>query len=150
MTMKMSYILDMTVDPAPLLLARQLGHALRTERKRLGLTQAEVARRARIHRQKLIQVEQGKPGVAIAAYAAVMDALTLAPAVKPAEINIADYTQLKRLAWNRPGIEAIAERDALALYERYWDMVDADRMDANERALLQRLVARHGRGVLHV
>ncbi len=146
----MSYILDMTADPAPLLLARQLGHALRTERKRLGLTQAEVARRARIHRQKLIQVEQGKPGVAIAAYAAVMDALTLALAVKPAEVTIADYTQLKQLAWNRPGSEAIAERDALALYERYWDMIDADRMDAHERALLQRLVARHGRGVLHV
>lgn len=147
---EMSYIPDMNTDPTPLLLTRQLGALLRDERKRLGLTQAEVARRARIHRQKLIQVEQGRPGVAMAAYAAVMDALALTPVVKPAEVRIADYAQLKRLAWNRPGADAIAECDALALYERYWDLVDADHMDAHERALLQRLVTRHGRGVLHV
>lgn len=146
----MSYIHDMTALPAPQILTRQIGDALRIERKRLGLTQAEVARRARIPRQKLIQVEQGRPGVAMAAYAAVMDALALAPDVKPAEVRIADYTQLKRLAWNRPGTDAIAERDALALYERYWDLVDPDRMDARERALLHRLVTRHGNGVLHV
>jgi transcriptional regulator with XRE-family HTH domain len=145
----MSYIQDM-LTPTPNPLTRQLGDALRAERKRLGLTQAEVARRARIHRQKLIQVEQGKPGVAMAAYAAVMDALALAPAVRPAEVHIADYPQLKLLTWNRPGIDTIAERDALALYERHWDMVDAEGMDARERALLQHLVNRHGHGVLHV
>ena len=147
---EMSYIHDMKTVAIPLLLIRELGSTLRTERKRLGLTQAEVATRAGIPRQKLIQVEQGRPGVAMAAYAAVMDALALAPAVKPAEVRIADYAQLKRLAWNRPGLDAIAEPDALALYERYWDLVDPNHMDARERALLQRLVIRHGNGVLHV
>ena len=147
---EMSYIQDMDKVLPPLLLIRQLGDALRAERLRLGLTQAVVARRARLNRQKLIQVEQGKPGVAMAAYAAVMDALDLAPAIKPAEVRFAEYPQLKRLAWNRPGTEAIAERDALALYERYWDLIDAEGMDAHERALLQRLVARHGHGILHV
>ena len=146
----MSYIPDMDIDPRPLLLARQLGGALRAERERLGLTQAVVARRARINRQKLIQVEQGKPGVAMAAYAAVMDALDLAPAIKPAEVRLAEYPQLKRLAWNRPGTEAISECDALALYERHWDLIDAEGMDTHERALLQRLVTRHGHGILHV
>lgn len=140
----------MTAATAPLRLVCQLGDALRSERTRLGLTQAEVAQRAHIHRQKLIQVEQGRPGVAIAAYAAVMEALALAPGVKPAEVRIADYAMLKRLAWNRPGADTIAECDALALYERHWDLVDPEQMDPQERALLQRLVDRHGNGVLHV
>lgn len=146
----MSYIQDMPVDANPVQLTRQLGDALRIERKRLYLTQADLARQAGIHRQKLIQVEQGKPGVAIAAYAAVMAALGVAPTFQPAEVRIDDYTQLKRLAWNRPGAETITERDALALYERNWDLIDADLMDAREHALLQHLVNRHGRGVLHV
>jgi len=135
---------------ATLPLTRQLGDALRTERKRLGLTQAEVAQRAGINRQKLIQVEQGKPGVAMAAYAAAMNALHLMPAVKPAEVRINDYPQLERLAWNRPGGQSIAERDALALYERHWDLVDEDQMTTNERDFLNRLVQTYGQGVLHV
>jgi transcriptional regulator with XRE-family HTH domain len=140
----------MEKEAALLQRSRQLGHTLRAERKRLGLTQTDMARRAGMSRQKLIQVEQGKPGVAVAAYIAAMDALDLVPAVKAAEVRIEDYPQLKRLAWNRPGTEVIAERDALALYERHWDLVEADRMAAHERALVQRLKDRYGHGVLHV
>ena len=86
----------------------------------------------------------------MAAYAAVMDALDLAPTVRPAEVRIAEYPQLKRLAFNRPGVETMTGRDALALYERYWDLVDADQMEMHERELLQRLVTLHGNGILHV
>ncbi|MDR6991178.1 helix-turn-helix transcriptional regulator [Luteimonas sp. 3794] len=129
---------------------RHLGDTLRTARLRLGLTQAEAARRAGIARQKLIQIEQGKPGVAMAAYAAAMHALGLEPDVRPARVQLAAYPQLKRLTWNQPGVDALDERDALALYERYWDLVDADLMDERERALLERLVQWYGRGSLHV
>jgi transcriptional regulator with XRE-family HTH domain len=146
----MSYIRDMTKEAPVIQLAHDLGHMLRAERRRLGLTQAEVARRAGIGRQKLIQVEQGKLGVALAAYAAAMDALDLVPMVKPAEVRIAEYPQLKRLTWNRPGAEAIAERDALALYERHWELIDGDHLTINERNLVQRLVNKYGHGVLHV
>ncbi|GAA0259851.1 hypothetical protein GCM10009126_26550 [Rhodanobacter caeni] len=146
----MSYIRDMeTVTPLAQRI-RQLGEALRAERRAQGLTQAEAARRAGIGRQKLIQVEQGKPGVALAAYAAAMDALGLAPTVEPAEIRVAEYPQLKRLTWNRPGAASLAERDAFSLYERYWDLLDSDEMLPRERALLQRLVEKYGKGVLHV
>ncbi|MEY2114266.1 MULTISPECIES: helix-turn-helix domain-containing protein [Rhodanobacter] len=147
---QMSYIRDMMKDAPFARLARQLGASLRAQRKQLGLTQIEVAHRAGIGRQKLIQVEQGKPGVALAAYAATMDALDLVPTVKPAEVRIAEYPQLMRLTWNRPGADMIAERDALALYERHWDLVDADQMTAHERSLLQRLVGKYGQGILHV
>jgi transcriptional regulator with XRE-family HTH domain len=146
----MSYIHDMIEITATIRLARQLGDALRAERKRVGLTQAALAHLAGIGRQKLIQVEQGKPGVALAAYTAAMDALDLVPTVKPAEVRIEEYPQLKRLLWNRPGAETLAERDALALYERHWDLVDTDQLTTHERSLLQRLVDKYGRGILHV
>jgi sulfur relay (sulfurtransferase) DsrC/TusE family protein len=79
-----------------------------------------------------------------------MDALDLVPTVKPAEVRIEEYPQLKRLTWNRPGAEAIAERDALALYERHWELIDGDHLTINERNLVQRLVNKYGHGVLHV
>ncbi|MCD9027032.1 helix-turn-helix domain-containing protein [Luteimonas sp. BDR2-5] len=145
----MSYIRDMRTD-AHTPPTRRLGNTLRAERQRLGLTQADAARRAGIARQKLIQIEQGKPGVAMAAYAAAMHALGLEPAVRPAQVQPAGYPQLRRLLWNQPGIDTLDERDALALYERYWDLVDVEQMDDDERALLDRLVQLYGKGVLHV
>jgi transcriptional regulator with XRE-family HTH domain len=129
---------------------QQFGEALRTERKRQGLTQAQLALRAGLGRQKLIQLEQGKAGVALAAYAAALKALDLALTIKPAEVRLDEYPQLKRLIWNRPGAVALAERDALALYERHWDLVDTEQMTAHEHALVRRLVDKYGHGVLHV
>lgn len=129
---------------------QQFGEALRTERKRQGLTQAQLALRAGLGRQKLIQLEQGKAGVALAAYAAALKALDLALTIKPAEVRLDEYPQLKRLIWNRPGAVSLAERDALALYERHWDLVDAEQMTAHEHALVRRLVDKYGHGVLHV
>lgn len=147
---RMSYIRDMATKNTTTRLTRELGDILRAERRHRGWTQVELARRAGIGRQKIIEVEQGKPGVALAAYAAAMEALDLAPTVKPAEVHIEDYPQLKQLAWNRPGAKSLTERDALALYERHWDAVDADRMTNHERTLLQRLVDKYGQGILHV
>lgn len=129
--------------------AGPLGTALRHARRRAGLTQQQLAQRARMPRQKLIQLEQGRPGVAIAAYAAALDALGLEIELKPRQIRITDYPQLRRLAWNRPGDEFIDEGDALALYERNWRLVEPQRMPPEEQALLDRLVKRYGGGVLH-
>lgn len=145
----MFYIPDMATLP-PLPFPRRIGATLRAERKRLGLTQAELARRAQLQRQKVIQIEQGAPGVAVAAYAAAMQALGLEPELRPARIDPRGYPQLQRLLWNQPGIDTLEERDALALYERHWDMVDTERMPGHERALLDRLVQTHGHGILHV
>ncbi|QWT21585.1 helix-turn-helix domain-containing protein [Bacillus sp. NP157] len=136
-----------TLHPDPL---HDLGQAIRAERARLGRTQAEVARAAGVGRQKLIEVEQGRPSVAMGTYAAVMRALNLVPAVAQPMVAIDAFPQLRRLAWNRPGKRTIAEPEALALYERNWDLVDRDAMDDAERALLKLLVDRYGNGVLHV
>jgi len=148
----MSYIQDMLKRPVPpgIQPAGALGGALRRARQRAGLTQLQLAERARMPRQKLIQLEQGRPGVAIAAYAAALDALGLEIELRPRQIRITDYPQLRRLAWNRPGDEFIDEGDALALYERNWRLVEPQRMPPEEQALLDRLVQRYGGGVLHV
>ena len=65
-------------------------------------------------------------------------------------VHIADYPQLKLLAWNRAQVADINEREALAIYETYWRFVDEPSMTESERALLQRLIRDFGAGVLNV
>lgn len=146
----MSHIHDMSKKNLPLKLTQHLGHALRAERERMGLTQVQAALRAGIGRQKLIEIEKGRPGVAMGTYVAAMAALNLEPTVRAAMVHIDDFPQLKRLAWNRPGARAISGPDALALYERHWDLVSAQEMTEPERELLDGLVEKHGNGILHV
>ena len=129
---------------------RRIGEDLRNARLHAGLTQEELARRAGIHRQKVIQLEQGKPGVAMATYLALADVLDLDMTPRRAEVRIDAYPQLRALAWNRRQGDVITERDALALYERNWRYVDQDLMLQDERAFLDRLIDKHGGGVLHV
>ncbi|MEO6103576.1 MAG: helix-turn-helix transcriptional regulator [Pseudoxanthomonas sp.] len=141
------------MDVQPILPApppNALGLKLRDARQRAHLTQAQLAERVGMPRQKLIQLEQGKPGVAVGAYAAVVAALGLEVTLEPARLRLADYPQLRQIAWNRPQEDRILERDALALYERNWRLIDRDRMPPHERALLERLVEQYGAGILHV
>ena len=64
-------------------------------------------------------------------------------------IEIAAYENLKALCWNRRDRYLGAE-EAFRLYERNWRLVDARRMRPAERALVERLAARYGNGVLNV
>ncbi len=61
-------------------------------------------------------------------------------------ISIDAHPQLARIAWNRK-VRSIEEHEAFALYESNRQWVDRDAMDAGERALLDGLVARYGKGV---
>lgn len=147
----MLYIRDMDVQPTFRVTAPPaLGLKLRDARRRARLTQAQLADLAGMPRQKLIQLEQGKPGVAVGAYAAVVAALGLEVNLEPARVRLGDYPQLRQIAWNRSQEDRIPERDALALYERNWRLVDRDRMPRHEQALLERLVEQYGAGILHV
>lgn len=73
-----------------------------------------------------------------------------AKALVPAKIRLGDYAQLRKITWNREADHQVSEEDALALYERNWDLVDAEKMLPEEKALLDHLVRVHGNGVLHV
>jgi hypothetical protein len=63
-------------------------------------------------------------------------------------VRVDDYAALREIAWNRVD-ELILAREALALYERNWRFVNPARLDDRERALIARLTARFGGGVLH-
>lgn len=65
-------------------------------------------------------------------------------------IRVEQYPQLRDLCWNRPANTILEGEDALALYERNWRFIDADRLTQEEQALLDMLVARYGNGVLNV
>ena len=66
------------------------------------------------------------------------------------QVRIAEYPQLKLIAWNRTHDEFIAEDEALALYERNWCYVDRAQLTAKEQQLIDRLVIEYGNGVFHV
>jgi hypothetical protein len=63
-------------------------------------------------------------------------------------IRVADYPTLAELAWNRAE-GRIAAREAFGLYERNWRFVDAARLTPSERALIERLAARYGAGLIN-
>lgn len=73
------------------------------------------------------------------------------PAKSPARVALARYPQLRQLAWHLgPDVSDLSPAEAFALYERQWRHIDIAAMPARERALVKRLTATQGRGVLLV
>ena len=65
-------------------------------------------------------------------------------------VRIADYPQLRLIAWSRRGDDLIDENEALAIYESHWQHVACDQLTTKEQAFIDGLVARYGNGILHV
>lgn len=65
-------------------------------------------------------------------------------------VTLADYPQLRLIAWNRRDEDKINEKEAFALYEAYWRHVEPGKMDDTERAFVIRLAKRYRNGVLQV
>lgn len=138
-----------------------LGEQLRARRKQLGIAAAAAAEAAGLSRVTLHRIERGEPGVTLGAWAGVAEALGLqfalvdpaaatpAPAL-PARIRLADYPQLRKLAWQLHGVEEITPEQALSLYERNWRHVDAAALQPGERELVDTLAATLGKGRLLV
>lgn len=63
-------------------------------------------------------------------------------------VRIADYPQLRDLAWNRAD-EYLPAREAFQLYERNWRLVEVDRLEPHERALIDRLKDEFGGGLIN-
>lgn len=66
------------------------------------------------------------------------------------QLRLADYPQLRLIAWNRREDDLVDEDEALALYERNWRYVDQQALSREERQLIDRLVRQYGYGVLNV
>ena len=59
-------------------------------------------------------------------------------------MRLADFPQLKRLAWQLHDVDELSPADALNLYERNWRHIDQAALAPQERALIHSLVASRG------
>ena len=141
---------------------RSLGEQVRAHRKALGINATAAAEAAGMSRVTLHRIERGQPSVTMGAYANAMAALgldfgILAPdSVSgaasgrregwiPARVRIADYPQLKQLAWQVHGTDELSAAEALAIYERNWRHLDLAAMEPGERELVDALRLALGR-----
>lgn len=143
---------------------RALGERIRAHREGQKISATAVAESAGMSRVTLHRIERGEPSVTMGAYLCAIDAIGLRLELRdprarpvtadiaslPERVRLADFPQLKRLAWQLHGVDELSPADALNLYERNWRHLDRSRMEPAERALLQALVDRLGGGRLLV
>lgn len=139
-----------------------LGERIRAQRKALRVSATAAAEAAGVSRVTLHRVEKGEPSVAVGAWANVMSALGLMWQVNPSygdddgeakdlsqwlpvRVRLADYPQLKSLAWQVHGTDELSLVEALDIYERNDRHLDRDAMSERERALLSALLVAFGR-----
>lgn len=134
-----------------------LGRQIRAHRKALRISMAAAAEAAGMSRVTLHRIENGEPSVTMGAYLNTIAALGLdmgiiAPANKasevpdadregwiPARIRLGDYPQLKQIAWQVHGTDALTPVEALSIYERNWRHVDVAALETRERQLIDAL-----------
>jgi transcriptional regulator with XRE-family HTH domain len=141
-------------------LLQALGEQIRARRKALKVSSTAAAEAAGMSRVTLHRIERGEPSVAGGAWASAMAVLGLkllainaedAPPARghqhqtelaewiPARVRLADYPQLKALAWQVHGTDALSPQEALDIYERHARHLDTDAMLPAEQGLLQAL-----------
>jgi hypothetical protein len=112
--------------------------------------QLRRAKRAQRERQKLarlVEVQLTVPAAVAAKLSAARRSADfieqLDSALDELVVRLADYPQLKDLAWNRVD-EFIPAKEAFQLYERNWRLLDPKALDDRERALIAHLKAKLG------
>lgn len=144
-----------------------LGAQIRAQRKALRLSATVTAEAAGVSRVTLHRIEKGEPSVTMGAWCNALAALgmslqahsaTVASADStqradhagwiPARVALADYPQLRSLAWQVHGTDTLTPFEALDIYERNARHLDLQAMSADEQALLQalRLALQRGPG----
>lgn len=135
---------------------RAIGQQIRDRRKSLGVSAVVTAETAGISRVTLHRVEKGEPSVTMGGYFNVAKALGLTIGISagtefscgedsdhqqviPVRIKLADYPQLKLLAWHISGADELTPVEALALYERNQRHIDEEKIDEHERRLIESL-----------
>lgn len=149
-----------------LFLAEQLdlGAKITAQRKALGVRAQSTARAAGISRVTLHRIEKGETSVSLGAYLQVCRALGLhmgiltAPAeasidklqdtnqlkVDGPHIRIADYPQLKALAWQLDIDALLTDEEAIGIYERNKRFLELNQVSGDEKILMDRLTAEKG------
>ncbi len=132
-----------------------LGQKIRVQRKALGVSAVTAAQSSGMSRVTWHRIEKGEPSVTMGAYlnaAAVLglrldlvlpgNAAVVPLDTKgwiPARVRLDDYPQLKQLAWQIRGTEALTPAEALSIYERNARHLDGAAMDAHEQDLIDAL-----------
>jgi len=133
-----------------------LGQQIRAHRKALRVSATAAAQAAGMSRVTWHRIESGEASVTMGAYVSAIAALGLdfgilaPPAAASAEpsgaggwipvrIKLADYPQLKRLAWQVQGTDELSLAEALGIYERNWRHVDLQALEPRERQLVEAL-----------
>ena len=133
-----------------------LGAQIRAQRKALRLSATVTAEAAGLSRVTLHRIEKGEPSVTMGAWCNAMAALgmdlqahagtqeprAMAPDRAgwiPARVALADYPQLRALAWQVHGTDTLTPAEALGIYERNARHLDMEAMTTHERALLDAL-----------
>lgn len=113
---------------------------------------AKRAQRARQRRSELVEVQLQLPKNVAEKLRVARRAPNfvdrLDAALEGFLVRLADYPQLRDLAWNRVD-PFISVEEAFQLYERNWRFVDAARLDERERLLIERLKAECGNGEIN-
>ena len=144
-----------TADAATQALAA-IGLQIRAQRKALKINATVAAEASGISRVTLYRIEHGEPSVTIGAYLNALAALGLdlrvivpkdvaakstehPPLWIPARVRLADYPQLKQLAWQVHGTEELTPAEALSMYERNARHMDMQALEPAERTLIDAL-----------
>jgi hypothetical protein len=77
---------------------------------------------------------------------------SIIPAMKtlPTTLRIGQYAQLALIAWSRQPDDEISGEEAFALYESNWRFVEQERLDQEERDLIELLTKTYGNGLMNV
>jgi transcriptional regulator with XRE-family HTH domain len=150
------------IPPVPLgaeTALRALGARLRERRKQLKVSATVTAEAAALSRMTLYRIERGDPSVTMGSYLSVASTLglefqlrdqqevksCLGPVELPAKIRLADYPELKRLAWQIKKSTLLSPAEAMSIYERNWRHIDLSALTDSERGLIRSLAALFGK-----
>lgn len=149
---------------APAVVTEQLvalGECIRARRKALQVSSTALAEAAGMSRVTVHRIERGEASVTIGAYLNVLAALgmtltaqapedlaaardeALAEAL-PLRIRLAEYPQLKLLAWQVQGTDELRPREAYGIYRRNWRHVDTSALAPHEMRLIEALRTAYG------
>ena len=140
-----------------------IGLQIRGQRKALKISATVAAESCGISRVTLYRIEHGEPSVTIGAYLNALSALGLGlqvvsttdvaaesiaypPLWLPARVRLADYPQLKHLAWQVQGTNELKPAEALSIYERNARHLDTQALEPAERRLIDALRVALGGG----
>jgi len=132
-----------------------LGQQIRAHRKALRVSATAAAQAAGMSRVTWHRIEGGEASVTMGAYLSAMAALGLQFGILPprdvridpsdaggwipVRIRLAEYPQLKRLAWQVHGTDELSPAEALGIYERNWRHIDLQALEPRERQLVEAL-----------